>query len=229
MPRKMRCMSFISMVLWFYLCALGYAATIPAESTLSNGFPSTNQSLAYKFLQVLDKYDSFKAFQDATVQTIRPWPAPPFNFRSYIEPTWLLRVVSYDPPRLTFRQLHAMVSLCHDTQLVLRTLDPDDTAEAKNYFFRSTAREPYDLTTQDVEVAIFNSPEEPGAAYKVIDIYTVLDLMLERMLPQDLPGMARTVVHYSELQPRHGPLLKFRRVKIQRKSDNSLASAVATA
>ena len=225
----MRCVSFVSIVLGFYLSALGYAAAIPGESILSNDYPSTNQSLAYNLLQILDKYDSHQVFQNATLQTTQPWPPAPFNFRSPESPTWLLRVVSYDPPRLTFRQMHALVSLCHAAQQVIRTLDKDTPLEEKHYVFRATAREPWDLTRVDVEVAVFNSPEEPGAAYKAIDMYTALDIILGRILPQNLPDMARTVVHYAELQPRHGPLLRFRKVKIQRKTANSLDNVIATA
>lgn len=225
----MRCISFISIALGFYLSVFGYAATIPAESALSNDYPSTNQSLAYRLLQTLDRYDSHQVFQDATLQTAQPWPAAPFNFRSTTSPTWLLRVVSYDPPLLTFRQMHAMVSLVYAAQRAIRTLDPDAPVAEKNYFFRATEQVPYDLTHQDVEVAIFNSPEEPGAAYKAIDMYSALDVMLERILPQHVKDISRTVVHYSELQPRMGPLLKFRRVKIQRKTTDSLSNAISTA
>ncbi|CAF9939755.1 MAG: hypothetical protein HETSPECPRED_001881 [Heterodermia speciosa] len=225
----MRCVSFVSIVLGFYLSALGYAVAIPGESILSNDYPSTNQSLAYNLLQILDRYDSHQVFQNATFQTTQPWPPAPFNFRSTESPTWLLRVVSYEPPRLTFRQMHALVSLCHAAQQVIRTLDKDAPLEEKNYVFRATAQEPWDLTRIDVEVAIFNSPEEPGAAYKAIDMYTVLDIMLGRILPQNLPDMTRTVVHYAELQPRQGPLLRFRKVRIQRKTRNSLDNVIATA
>ena len=225
----MRSVSTLSIVLCFYLSVHGFAATIPATSTLSNDYPSSNQSLAYKLLRILDTYDSYQVFQNTTLETTQPWPPPPFNFRSNTEPTWLLRVISYEPPRLTFRQIHAMVSLIYDGQQIIKIVDPDTPLVEKDYIFRASAREPFDLTTQDVEVAIFNEPEEPGAAYRAIDMYKALDIMLEKMLPQDVPDMVRTVVHYSELQPRKGPLLKFRKIKIQRKTVNSLGSAIATA
>ena len=225
----MRCISFISIVLGFHLSVASYAVTIPAESALSSDYPSTNQSLAYKLLQILDTYDSHQLFQDAALQTTRPWPAAPFNFRSTTEPTWLLRVVSYEPPRLTFRQLHALVSLCYDAQRLVRTLDPDYPIAEINYFFRATTQEPFDLTTQDVEVAVFNSPEEPGEAYKAVDVYSAIDVMLEKMLPLSVPAMSRTVVHYSELQPRLEPRLRFRKVKIQRKTGGSRSNTIATA
>ena len=122
-----------------------------------------------------------------------------------------------------------MVSLIYDGQQIIKIVDPDTPLVEKNYFFRATTREPFDLTTQDVEVAVFNEPEEPGARYKAIDMYKALDMMLERMLALDLPDMVRTVVHYCELQPREGPLLKFRKVKIQRKTANSPGNAIATA
>ncbi|KAL8794094.1 MAG: hypothetical protein Q9195_003279 [Heterodermia aff. obscurata] len=229
----MHCRSFISIVSGFYLSVLGCAATIPAEGTLANNYPNSSQSLAYNLLQILDKYDSHQILPNmntnATLQTNQPWPPAPFNFRSTESPAWLLRVVSYEPPRLTFRQMHAMLSLCHAAQQVIRTLDEDTPLVEKNYFFRATAREPVDLTRQDVEVAIFNSPEEPGAAYKAADMYTALDIILERILPQTALDMTRTVVHYSELQPREGRLLKFRKIKIQHKTVNSLSNAIAIA
>ena len=225
----MRYISLISIVLDFYLSVAGYAVTIPAESAFSKDYPSTNHSLAYKLLQILDRNDSQQLFQDAALQTSQPWPAAPFNFRSRTAPTWLLRVVSYEPSRLTYREVHAMLSLCYNAQLVVRALDPDYPIAEKDYFFRASAQEPFDLTTQDVEVAIFNSPGEPGAAYKAVDLYSAIDVMLEKILPQSVTAMRTTVVHYSELQPRLEPRLRFRKVKIQRKTGNSLSDAITSA
>ncbi|KAI4263885.1 MAG: hypothetical protein L6R42_000987 [Xanthoria sp. 1 TBL-2021] len=223
----MRFIPFIATILQLYLSAFIQAAVIPAGSTLSNGFPYTNQSLTEEILQYLNGYEA-STKRDATLKTFRPWPAAPFNFRSTTQPSWFLRINSYDSPRLTFRQMHAMITICYHAQEFLKLLDPDTRMEAKPYIFRATQREPYDLTQEDVEVAFFNSAEEPGAAYQAVDMYLALDIILGRMLPQDLPDFRRTVIHYADMDLRNGSILKFRKVKIQRKT-NDRAGAVATA
>ncbi|KAL8787301.1 MAG: hypothetical protein Q9213_002292 [Squamulea squamosa] len=204
-----------------------HAATIPTGSTLSTQFPNTNQSLIEETLRLLNRYEGYPN-QEAALQTFRPWPAPPFNFRSTTQPSWFLRIISYDSHRLTFRQMHAMVSICYEAEEFLKSLDPEDPMEARTYVFRATQREPYDLTREDVEVVFFNAAEEPGTAYKASDMYMALDIMLGRMLPQHLPDMTRTVVHCADMELRNGARMKFRKVSIRRKTDDR-GNAVATA
>ena len=220
----MRFIPFIATVLHL---SLVHAAIIPASTTVSHGFPYTNQSQIEETLHSLNRYEaSTKGV--ATLKTFRPWPAAPFNFRSTTQPSWFLRVNSYDGPRLTFRQMHAMIDLCYKAQEILKRVDPDTRMQETSYIFRATQREPRDLTQEDVEVIFFNSAEEPGAGYKAVDMYMALDIMLGRMLPQHLPEFSRTVIHRAEMELRNGSVLKFRKVEIRRKTDDR-ANAVATA
>ncbi|KAL8803963.1 MAG: hypothetical protein Q9182_002835 [Xanthomendoza sp. 2 TL-2023] len=213
---------FIRLLLQVSCFTLCYTATTPAENTLSTIYPNTNQSLAHKLLQTLNSNPPHHIFQDPTLRTTQPWPPAPFNFRSREEPDWLLRVTSYEPrPRLTYRQLHALLSLCADAEDQIKTKGRNDPMELRTHIFRATAQEPYDLSRENVEVAVFNSADEPGAAYKAEDMYIALDIILERILPHQLVDMTRTVAHYSEFEPRKGALLKFRKVVIRRKTTDS--------
>ncbi len=100
--------------------------------------------------------------------------------------------------------------------------------EAKTYVFEATAREPFDLSRENVQVAFFNSADEPGARYTASDLYIALDIMLGRMLPQELRDFRRTVLHYANMELRNGSILKFRKVTIGRKT-NDRVSVVAIA
>lgn len=53
------------------------------------------------------------------------------------------------------------------------------------YILEATARQPFDLTRENVEIAFFNAADEPGAAYTELDMYRALDIMLGRMVPKD--------------------------------------------
>ncbi|KAL8696354.1 MAG: hypothetical protein Q9201_007703 [Fulgogasparrea decipioides] len=216
----MRCLFLIGIVLDFHLFAISYAATIPAGSTLFNDYPHVNLSSIRETLRILDRYElsPHQPFQDTALSTLQPWPAPPFDFHSVTSEPWLLRVRSYEPSRLTFRQLHAMLSLCVDAQDIIRNVPPSTPMQAKTYAFRATRREPFDLASQDVEVAFFNSEDEPGAAYKAEDMVITLDIMLEKMLPQNLREMTTTVVHYADIEPREGAFLGYKKVQIRRKT-----------
>ncbi|KAL8820908.1 MAG: hypothetical protein Q9223_000958 [Gallowayella weberi] len=117
--------------------------------------------------------------------------------------------------------MHALLSLIADAQDEIHTMGRDDPMQARTYIFRATAQQPQDLSRENVEVAIFNSADEPGAAYKAEDMYIALDIMLERILPHQLVDMVRTVAHYAEFEPRKGSLLKFRKIRIRRKTTDS--------
>ncbi|KAL8993644.1 MAG: hypothetical protein Q9169_006193 [Polycauliona sp. 2 TL-2023] len=224
----MRCFSIISIILDISLLTVSYAATIPTGSTLSQGFPATNQSWIKETLGLLNNYDDNGfPLPRLGLQTFRPWPPAPFNFRSSTSPLWLLRVTSYDQQRLTFREMQAMIEVCLNAQDLLKVFDPDEFLPEQLYIFRPVQREPYDLTREDVEVAFLNTADEQGTAYKAIDMYVALDVMLDRMLPKELPDMRRTVIHYADLEPRNGRL-KFKKVEIRRKTD-TVADAAATA
>ncbi|KAL8991214.1 MAG: hypothetical protein Q9169_007920 [Polycauliona sp. 2 TL-2023] len=224
----MRCFSIISVILDICLLNVSYAATIPTGSILSRGFPATNQSWIKETLGLLNNYDDNGfPLQRPALQTFRPWPAAPFNFRSTTSPLWLLRVTSYDQHRLTFRQMHAMVEICVNAQDLMRVFDPDEFLPEQPYIFRPVQREPYDLTREDVEVAFLNTADQQGTGYKAIDMYVALDVMLDRMLPKELPDMRRTVLHYADLEPRNGRL-QFKKAEIRRRTD-TVADAAATA
>lgn len=72
---------------------------------------------------------------------------------------------------------------------------------------------------QDVEIALFNSPDEEGAAYTWPDVENVLNKFLDiiRSQRQSPEALARTVIHYAEVVPVHNGV-RFRRATIQRKT-----------
>ncbi|KAL8722047.1 MAG: hypothetical protein Q9181_007577 [Wetmoreana brouardii] len=216
----MRCLFLIGVTLDFHLFAVSYAATIPAGNTLSNDYPHVDLSSSRETLQILDRYESSpqQPSQDTALSTLRPWPAAPFDFHSETSPPWLLRVLSYEPTRLTFRQMHAMLSLCVQAQDIIKSVPPDTPMQAKTYIFRATVREPYDLSAEDVEVAFFNSADEPGQAYTALYMVMALDIMMEKLLPQHLHQMTRSVVHYAEIEPRLGAFLAYKKLVIRRKT-----------
>ena len=218
---------YIAIILHSYLSPLTHAANIPTRSILSENCPDTNKSCTKETLPCLSNHKA-PIKHDTALSTTRPWLPPPFNFRSTTQPSWFLRVNSYDDPRLTFRQLHAMVSLCADAQDFLRTFDPDHPMEAKTYVFEATAREPFDLSGENVQVTFFNSAGEPGARYTASDMYIALDIMLGRMLPQELLDFGRTVLHYANMELSNGSVMKFRKVTIGRKTYER-ASVIAIA
>ncbi|KAL8652398.1 MAG: hypothetical protein Q9226_004286 [Calogaya cf. arnoldii] len=199
----MRFISVVATVLQIYLSALIHVAVIPAGRTSSAGFPSTNHRLIKETLYYLNHYEENPSTKRAlTLQTFRPWPPAPFNFRDTREPTWFLRINAYDPPRLTFRQMHALLTICVDTQDQLKLFPPNHRMPEELYNLEATARTPFDLTQENVEIAFFNAADEPGAAYTAKDMYRALDTMLGRMLPKDIPDFSRTVLHYSSMELR---------------------------
>ena len=175
---------YIAIILHSYLSPLTHVANIPTRSILSENYPDTNKTCTGETLPCLSNHKA-PIKHDTALSTTRPWLPPPFNFRSTTQLSWLLRVKSYDEPRLTFRQLHAMVSLCADAQDFPRIFDPDHPMEAKPYVFEATVRDPFDLSRENVQVAFFNSADEPEARYTTSDMYIALDNMLGRMLPQE--------------------------------------------
>ncbi|KAI4159306.1 MAG: hypothetical protein L6R39_000396 [Caloplaca ligustica] len=217
----MRPIFLICLFLNSHLFAISHAATIPEGNSLSNNYPFVNWTSIHETLRALHRYEVSPdpLINDTAFHTTQRWPPPPFDFHSQTTPPWTLHVRSYDRPRLTFRQMHAAISLCVNAMEIIKLVDPSTLMRGKTYHWWPTVREPYDLSQEDVEVAFYNSADEHGMRYTAEDMFIALDVLLHEVLPRDLPEMMSTVAHYAEMEPRHGAFLRYKKMKIQRNTN----------
>ncbi|KAL8637445.1 MAG: hypothetical protein Q9228_005287 [Teloschistes exilis] len=140
-----------------------------------------------------------------------------------------MRVRSYEPLGiLTFRQIHAAISLCVDaTDALIRDHEPLERLPARTYVFRATTKRPYDLSREDVEVAVFNGEDVPGLAYTARALVTALNVLLDAVLPSDTEEMSRAVVHYSVLEPKIAAI-GLREIRLRKKTRSEAEVLVAS-
>ncbi|KAL9597092.1 MAG: hypothetical protein Q9219_005375 [cf. Caloplaca sp. 3 TL-2023] len=205
---------------------LSYAATVPANSDSHNDDLVANLTAIKETLQILKVHDSSSHSSNIDKISLtfnENWPPAPFGIRSLAEAPWILDILSYEPSRLAFRQVHALLWLCTNAQDILSHVAPSHPMGQQSWTFRATPKRPYDLSREDVELEFYNSRDEPGTAYTAGDMIATLNMMVEMLLPKDFHEMTSTVLHYAELRPIKGTST-FRKVKIQRKRRNSIDS-----
>ncbi|KAI4195516.1 MAG: hypothetical protein LQ350_007149 [Teloschistes chrysophthalmus] len=205
----MLCLSLLStLLILISFPFITTAATVPPAATLISPnykYPNINLTSARLLLDTLARIDTrFPNRPLPLHSTKNPWPPAPFEFPSPNYIPWTMRVRSYEPLGiLTFRQIHAAVSLCVAAiDALIRDRQPLDRMDPKTYVFRTDTKHPYDLSREDVEVAIFNEADVPGHAYTARTMVTALNVLLDTLLPRDIEEMTGAIVHYSVLEPR---------------------------
>ena len=215
----MCCLFLIWLVLEYRLLTVGNAATIPASNLLSIINPHLNRSSTGGFLRVLSgPADSNLASSNSSLGTDQPWPPAPFEFESKSWPGWSLYVHSYEPQRLTFLQMDALLTTSVDIIPILIAKDPSQPAPARTIFQRPRQRTPLDLSQQDVEVAFYNSAEEPGLTFGPREMIYTLQIIVEILISHDEQELSRKVAHYVEFVPVHSGR-SYKRVRVQHRTD----------
>ena len=215
----MRCFSLISIVFNLHLLGVSDAATIPAGSILSITQPHLNLSSIGERLRILSGQAELNlTFSNTSLSTEQPWPPAPFDFVSQNWPGWSIHVQSYEPQRLTFLQMDALLTTCVDEIPVLIAKDPLQPAPARTIIQRPRQRSPLDVSRQDVEIAFFNSAEEPGSTFGPRDMIYTLQVILEILVSHDERELSRKVAHYVEFVPVYNER-RYKRVRVQRRTD----------
>ncbi|KAL9580410.1 MAG: hypothetical protein Q9212_004509 [Teloschistes hypoglaucus] len=229
----MLCLSLISTLLTLIsLPLITTAATVDPAATLisPNNYPNINLASARLFLDTLARTDTRYLHRPFPFLrgTKTPWPRAPFDLPSPDYKPWTMRIRSYEPLGiLTFRQIHAAVSLCVAAiDALIRDHQPLDRMPAKTYVFRTTTKRPYDLSREDVEVAVFNEENVPGQSYTARTMLTALNVLLDAVLPRDTQEMVGAIVHYSVLEPRIAGL-GLKEMRLRRKTRTEGAEVVA--
>lgn len=222
----MRFSSLTGVTLGLGLLAASHAATVPAGSSLMGNLPDLNLTSLRNTLRILDEQALSKpSSRDHTLQTTQPWPPAPFDWDPPESDGWVLHVNSYDPQRLTFRQMHALLSICVDEMDRLKRQPPWILTPARTVVVTPTQREPFDLSRENIAVAFYNSDDEPGAVWgSVAMVYTLY--AIQDMVVSDTPAqLARTVAHYAEAIPKHNGQA-YRKVQVQRRTDRGGTATV---
>ncbi|KAI4251805.1 MAG: hypothetical protein LQ352_004651 [Teloschistes flavicans] len=229
----MLCLSILSTALTLVSFPLiTFAATIRTADTIaSQNYPNINLTSARNLLDALARTDRVYPYQPLPfLRTNNPWPTAPFDFPSPDYRPWSMRIRSYEPlGRLTFRQIHAAISLCIDaSDKIIQDYSPTDRMPAETYVFRASKTRPYDLTREDVEVAILNEADVPGKEYTAREMLTAVNVLLDAVLPRELRDMPRAIVHYAVMEPRLQDV-GYKEVRLRRKTQGvGEGAAVAT-
>lgn len=216
----MRFVSLISTILNLHRLTVSQALTIPVGNIIPITQPHLNLSSISGRLRIPSsgQAESNLALSNTSISTEQPWPAAPFDFESQSWPGWSIHVQSYEAQRLTFLQMDALLTTCVDEIPVLIAKDPSQPAPARTIIQRPRQQSPLDLSRQDVEIAFFNSDEEPGSAFGPRDMIYTLQVVIEILVSQDARELSRKVAHYVEFVPVCNGR-RFKRVRIRRRTD----------
>lgn len=215
----MRFVSVISIVLNLNLLVSSYAVTIPPGGTISIPNPHLNLSSINGRLQILyGQVESNLSVSNTSLSTDQPWPPAPFDFVSQSWPGWSIHVQSYEPQRLTFLKMDALLNTCIDEIPVLIAKDPTQPAPARTIIQRPRQKSPLDLSRQDIEIAFYNSDEEPGSIFGPRDMIYTLQVVIEILISHDERELSRKVAHYVEFVPVYNGR-RYKRVRVQHRTD----------
>ncbi|KAL8734460.1 MAG: hypothetical protein Q9181_003181 [Wetmoreana brouardii] len=207
-------------ILRLTLISTSYAATIPARISQSAGQADLGLSLITELLPIYKQAISNLSWPGEQLQATVPWPPAPFSFPSKTFPGWSLHIRSYEPERLTTNKMYALMWMCVDEIDKLIPVPPWHPLPEETIIFRPLRRTTPATYREDIEIAIFNSPEETGATFGPKQLLYLLNIILNMVFTGDQQVLAATVAHYLEahlVDVNEGRIYK--KVKVQRRTD----------
>ena len=200
----------VSLVLNYHLFSVSHAATIPTGSLLAITNPILNiSSLGQTFQPNQNTSDNPNAL---AVRPDEPWPPAPFDYNSEGDaPGWSLHIVSYDDAQLTYLEKRAIQTICVDYIEALKIFGPHELVEENTFTMRTVGI----LALAGIEIAFYNSADEPGTRYTFLDMVYVLKCIVEPLLTLDPVELTRIVSHLANALPRNEGKT-FRKVMVQK-------------